>query len=413
MNIIHLRFGKELIMKYNFLTLTDRFGHDALAVDALGTGWAPGLPKEGFSVLPMWIADMGFPVAPFIQDAMRKRLEHPSFGYFSARKEYFDAIIRWQYEQNGSHVEADNIGYENGVLGGVVSALNAFEPKNKRVLLHSPTYIGFTSALTSAGYEIVHSPLKLDDNGVWRMDFDDMEDKIKTYDITSCVFCSPHNPSGRVWEEWELDGAMQIFEKYKLGVVSDEIWSDIILNGHKHIPLQSVSDYAREHTAAMYAPSKSFSLAGLVGSYHIVYNEQLHEKIKQESAKSHYNSMNVLSMYALLGAYTEDGKEWLHQLNCVLTENAKFAYKYIFTNFEGISCAMPEGTYMLFVNCKDWLNSHGKTVDELLRACWDVGVALQDGRPFHGEHHLRINLALPTASVKEAFERLDRYVFNA
>lgn len=143
-------------------------------------------------------------------------------------------------------------------------------------------------------------------------------------------------------------------------VISDEIWSDIILKGYKHIPTQSIHEDARQRTVALYAPSKTFNLAGLVGSYHIIYNDWIRERVAKESSLSHYNQMNVLSMHALIGAYKPEGYEW---------------------------------------------------VDELLKAGWDVGVAWQDGRMFHGACSIRMNLALPSSRVQEAFNRLDKYVF--
>jgi cystathionine beta-lyase len=233
---------------------------------------------------------MNFLCLPTIQKAMTERINHPTFGYFSLRQEYFDAIIDWQRERNGvSDLLPHHIGYENGVLGGVISALNAVCSRGDMVLLHSPTYIGFTGSLENNGYRIVHSPLVKDENGVYRMDLADMEKKIRENGIRATVFCSPHNPCGRVWEKWELEGAMALFEKYGVAVISDEIWSDIILEGGKHIPTQSVSDYARMNTVALYAPSKTFNLAGLVGSYHIIYNDALRDRVNKEASLSHYN----------------------------------------------------------------------------------------------------------------------------
>ena len=523
-------------MKYDFTSIMDRKGRDAIAVDMIGQpgGFAPEAPAPGFDVIPMWVADMNFPTAPGIIKAIMDRTAHPAFGYFQPREEYYDSIIRWQRERNGigigtagkesssgdsgracspaysqsysqSHYQSsspepggksrvkdenavekapeasipipmaltrDCIGYENGVLGGVVSALNVFCSRGDSVLVHSPTYIGFTNTLKNNGYHIVYSPLIYEpcsaeaekedpaccqaenslkngaensaensaENGAedsakengheksngqsaskkqtgeryhWRMDYEDMEDKIRRHHIHAAIFCSPHNPCGRVWSREELEKAFAIFEKYDVKVISDEIWSDIILNGHRHIPVQSVSQYARENTVALYAPSKTFNLAGLVGSYHIIYNRTLRERVRKEASLCHYNEMNVLSMYALLGAYTTEGMEWVDELRTVLTGNVRYATEYIRTHFKGVTLAEPEGTYMLFADCTQWCLDHGKTLQELEHLCWQAGVALQDGKMFHGPCHLRINLALPLSRVQEAMDRLDRFVFNA
>ena len=386
-------------MKYDFTSIMDRRGKDAIAVDALGApGFAPGAPKEGFDAIPMWVADMNFPTVPTIPEAIIARARHPAYGYFSPTEEYFASIIRWHETRNGvTGLTKECIGYENGVLGGVVSALNIFCSRGDNVLLHSPTYIGFTHSLEN----------------VWRMDFEDMEKKIVDNRVHAAVFCSPHNPCGRVWERWELERAMELYKKHDVMVVSDEIWSDIILGGHRHIPTQSVSEDARSRTVAIYAPSKTFNLAGLVGSYHIIYNPVLRDRVEKEASLSHYNSMNVLSMHALLGAYRPEGYEWVDELCQVLTANVDFACDFIARRFEGVEVSRPQGTYMLFLDCTRWCEAHGKSIEALQRAGWDVGVAWQDGRPFHGPCHIRMNLALPLSRVQEAFRRLDEYVFNA
>ena len=398
-------------MIYDFETMLERHGMDAVAVDALGHEGVPGKPKDGFDALPMWVADMNFPGCPAVTEAILARAKHPAYGYFSPREEYYGSIIRWQRERNGvTGLEKKHIGYENGVLGGVLSTLNVLCAPGDSVLLHSPTYIGFTGSLKSSGFNIVLSELKRDGRGVWRMDFDDMERKIVQNRIHATIFCNPHNPCGRVWEAWEIEKAMEVFARHDVWVISDEIWSDLILSGHRHTPAQSVGDWAHAHTAALYAPSKTFNLAGLVGSYHIIYNDWLRERQAQAASKSHYNMMNVLSMHALIGAYSPEGAQWVDELCTVLSGNVDFAYDRL-QKVAGITLAKPEGTYMLFLHCFDWCRAHGKTLPELLRAGWDVGVAWQDGRPFHDDWGIRMNLALPRSKVEEAFARLEKYVF--
>lgn len=401
-------------MKYDFTTVLQRKGHDALAVDVVGKPGSPipVAPKAGFDAIPMWVADMNFPVVPTVQEEMAKRLQHPTFGYFEPREEYYDSIIRWQRSHNGvTELRKEHIGYQNGVLGGVASALEVFCSRGDKILVHSPTYIGFTNTLTNNGYQIVHSPLVPDEQGVWRMDFEDMERLLRQEHIHAAVFCSPHNPTGRVWERWEVEQVMELFRKYEVMVVSDEIWSDILLEGYTHVPTQSVSEDAKRRTIALYAPSKTFNLAGLVGSYHIIYDSLLRDRMEKQMSLSHYNTMNVMSMHALIGAYKPEGYRWVEELRQVITANVDFAVEYIRSHFEGVSVTRPQGTYMLFLDCTKWCAEHGKTLDEVLRAGWEVGVCWQDGRPFHGECHIRMNLALPMSRVQEAFQRLDDHVF--
>lgn len=402
-------------MKYDFTTVIDRRGKDSIAVDGIGTmpGFAPDAPANGDSI-PMWIADMFFPTAPSVIRALSERISHPIFGYFLPTKEYYSSIIRWQERQHGAvGLKAEHIGYENGVLGGLISALNVVCSKGSHVLVHSPAYLGFTKSLTANGYNIVLSPMKQDAGGVWRMDFEDMEQKLRDYPIHAAILCSPHNPCGRVWEKWELEAAMELYKKYDVYVVSDEIWADLTLKGYKHIPTQSVSPDARQRTVALYSTVKTFNMPGMIGSYHIIYNPWLRSRVEKESSLSHYNEMNVLSMHALLGAYEEEGYVWLEELREVLTENVDYACRFIKEHFKGVSVFRPQGTYMLFIDCRDWCSENGYSMDQLIKAGTDAGVAWLDGRPFYGDHHIRMNLAMPRSMVEEAMRRLKEHVFSS
>ena len=398
-------------MKYDFTSVPQREGKDAMAVE-LGRGWGPPAPREGFDVIPMWVADMNFATVPTIPQAIAQRLEHPLYGYFRPRQEYYDSILYWQKSQNGvEELTPEDVLYVNGVLGGVVAMANVLCSRGDKILVHSPTYVGFTHALGDNGYELVHSPLVKDGAGIWRMDYADMERRLKKERIHCAILCSPHNPCGRVWERWELEKAMELFKKYDVYVISDEIWSDLTLGTYRHIPTQSISPDAKMRTAAMYAPSKTFNLAGLVGSYAVIYNPWLRDRFQKEQSLSHFNSMNVLSMYALIGAYQPEGRQWLGQLRQVLTENVDYACDFMEKHFPGVSVQKPQGTYMLFVDCTDWCQAHGISLDTLLHRLWDVGVAVQDGREFHGKCAIRMNLALPRCRLEEALRRMQVYGF--
>ena len=387
-------------MRFDFTTIPDRKGRDAIAADGLGdgTGFSPAAPKEGFNSIPLWVADMSFATAPSITRAIHERVDHPFFGYFETSDAYYRAIIDWHKSRKGvSDLARENIWYENGVLGGVMSALGVLASQGDSVLVHSPTYVGFTFSCDNAGYKLVHSPLYLDDEGVWRMDFEDMERR---------------NPCGRVWTKEELRQAYEIFERYQVWVISDEIWSDILLDGNVHTPSQSASQWAHDHTVAFYAPSKTFNLAGLVGSYGICYNRWLYDRIQKQQSLTHYNSQNVLSMHALIGAYSEEGAVWADELCQVLSENATYAHEHIRDNYEGVTCAKPEGTYVLLADARTWCDNHGVAYGEFPRLGWDVGVTWHDGRLFECPGCVRLAVSVPHSQVREAFDRLDRYVFN-
>ena len=402
-------------MKYDFTSIIDRKGMDATAYDSVGQykwGMEPEEPDEGFDFIPMWVADMNFATCPEITRRIIERAEHPLFGYYNYSDEYYQSIIDWRKE-GGAHKDLarEHIGYENGVHGFLSSAVEVLTKPGDNILLHSPVYVGFKSDVEGLGRHSVYSPLVRDESGVWRMDYEDMDRKIKEFNIRTAIFCSPHNPSGRVWTLPELEKAMKVFEDNDVTVLSDEIWADMVFKGHKHIPTQCVNEWAREHTVAAYAPSKTFNLAGLVGSYHIIYNDELREAVTVHGNKTHYNEMNVLSMHALCGAYTKEGREWLEELLQVLEDNARWACGYINKEFDGVRCDMTEGTYMMFLDCSGYCEKSGRTIEEVIKAGWRVGVGWQDGRLFEGPCHIRLNLASPRVRLEEAFGRMSEYVF--
>ena len=396
-------------MTYDFETVLDRRGTNSVAADVIPFDEKP---DEGFDPIPMWIADMAYPVAPPVLEAMRRRLELPTLGYYRLSDEYFDSILSWQRRRNGVEgLEKEHIGYENGVLGGVASAVQAFTSPGEKILVHSPTYVGFTHTIGTLGRVLVHSPLRRDEKGIWRMDYADMDAKIKEHAIHLVIFCSPHNPSGRVWEREEIERAMEVYRSNGCLVISDEIWSDIVMPGYKHIPTQSVGADARERTLAFYAPSKTFSLAGLVGSYHIVYNKYLRERLVRQSEQSHYNSCCVLSMHALIGGYSPEGEEWAEQMIRAVDGNFDYACGFIAEHFPGVKLMRPQGTYMLFLDCHDFCAAHGVTIGELQRRGVRAGVIWQNGEDFVWPETIRMNLALPLSRLKEAMERLKAYAF--
>lgn len=403
------------MMKYDFTSIMERKGMDAIAVDNVGKhmwGNEPQPPEDGFDFVPMWVADMNFPTCPAVTEAIIKRAKHPAFGYFTPREEYFDATIRWQEEHHkAAGLTKEAIGYENGVHGCVTSAVQVLSQPGDCILLHRPFYLGFSEDIETIGRKSIYSDLKKDEDGIYRMDFEDMDAKIKKYRIHLVIFCSPHNPTGRVWERWELEKAMEIFEKNKCYVISDEIWADLTFSGHQHIPTQMVNEWARQHTIAAYAPSKTFNLAGMIGSYHIIYNPYLRDRVRTYGENTHYNNQNVLSMHAQIGAYSEQGYEWVEELRHVLEKNCRYACDFINQKIYGVDVSMPQGTYMIFLDCTKYCRETGKTLDDVIKAGWDVGIGWQDGRHFGGGCHIRMNLALPMSQIQKVCMRMSEYVF--
>ena len=397
--------------QYDFTSIVSRKGKDALAVEGPAVGFGPALPEAPYDFIPMWVADMNFPTAPSIVREITERAQHPLFGYFLASQDYYEAIFRWQARHGVKGLTKGNIGYQNGVLGGVASLIRLCTQSGEKILMHSPAYIGFTEVLKSLGREAELSPLKKDAQGVWRMDLEDMERRLKEEHIHFAIFCSPHNPTGRVWTREEIAAAMALFEKYDCTVASDEIWSDLVLPGHVHVPTQSVSEDAKMRTVAFYSPSKGFNLSGLWSSYHIVYNRTLRDRLRLVGENTHYNNLNVLSMHATVGAYSDEGAEWLRQLREVIQGNVDLVCDFVNSRLPGVRVSPPESTYLVFLDCRGYCERTGRSMDEILAACWRGGVGLQDGRPFFEPYGLRLNLALPKERVEEAMRRLKEEVF--
>ena len=385
----------------------ERRGHDATKWDY------PLFVKDNKDIVPMWVADMDFRTPDCIVDAMAKRLEHHAFGYCKIPQAYFDGIAKWQKERYGvDGVTADQIDYQNGVLGGVSSFVEAYSLPGDWILLNDTCYTGFQSTIANRGRNIVYSPVKETADG-WALDIEDMEKKIIEKKPPIMIFCNPHNPTGHVWSKEEMIAVVELCDKYGMLICSDEIWADFQTGGHKHVPLHTCCPRAKEIVFSMYAPSKTFNLAGLVGSYHVIFNKYLRERMDKVASLSHYNSINVMSMHALVGAYSETGREWVDELLEVLSSNVNYAYDYICKNFKGVKLAKPEGTYMLYLDCEEWCKEHNMSMDDLLKAGVAVGVIWQDGRPFNRPFAIRVNLAVPHSRVIDAMDRLDKYVFNA
>lgn len=394
---------------YDFKTHMNREGHDALAYDVIP--YEGAAVKEGIKRIPMWVADMNFPAFPGIINSMSKRLEQPHFGYYNMSDEYYDSIVNWHKNRYGKELKKEWTGYENGVLGCLSSVIRAFTCEREGILINSPVYTGFIKTIENLDRSVILSPLKKDKDGLYRMDLLDMEDKIKSNNIRLCILCSPHNPTGRVWTQGELEDVMNLYKKYDCIVVCDEIWADIVYKKNKHIPLYSLSPEAEKRSICMYAPSKTFNLAGLIGAYHVICNKDIRQKVEKISVSTHYNYCNVLSMHALTGAYSKEGGIWNDELIEVLDKNISYAMDFFENTLEGIEVSRPEGTYMLLINCRKWCENNNVEFDCLVKRGIYEGIIWNDGRPFHADYCIRLNLALPFDMLEEAVIRMRNNIF--
>lgn len=389
-------------MKFDFDKQWDRIGKDAVKWDA------PVAETGRKDIIPMWVADMDFATAPSVQEALKARVEHPLYGYFSPTAQYYNAIINWHKTRyNNPAVKAEYIAYQNSVLGGVATAVAAYSQPGDQILCNATTYTGFTNTVKNLGRFLCLSELIEDENGVFRLNYEDMEQKIIANKIPIYIFCSPHNPTGRMWDKEEIEKVVEMCARLGVFLLSDEIWADFTPSGKQHIPTASVSDKAKEITMSMYAPSKTFNLAGLVGSYYVIYNPMIRQRIDKVASMNHYNMVNVLSIAACTGAY-EGGAEWVDEMNAYIRANQEYVNEFVAKNFKGVKTYCPEGTYLMWLNCED--SELG--IQEILDRMKAAGVIVNDGRTFNGKHHVRLNLATPKANIVEGMKRLDEEVFN-
>ena len=390
-------------MKYDFTTILNREGTGAIAVSKIPFDNAT--IKEGFSKIPMWVADMNYATAPSVIEAIQNRLAHPVFGYFDIKDAYSESIIEWQKTRNGvTDISKEAIDYENGVLGGVSSVLQAFTAPGEAILLHSPAYIGFIVTITNMGRKIVYSPLKKDEQGVWRMDYEDMDKKLKENHIHLAIFCTPHNPCGRVWEREEIEKAMEVYEKNKCLVISDEIWSDLTLEGHKHIPTQSVNEYAHEHTFAFYAPSKTFNLAGLQTAAVYAENSILHHRMWRQLNTDEVAEPNAFAIQAAIAAF-QYGEEWLDELREYVEKNKQYVTEFLQEKIPLIHPVAGDATYLMWLDCRK-ITESGRQFVKFIRKT--SGLYVSGGNQYGrgGEGFLRVNVATSKLVVEDGMQRL-------
>ena len=392
-------------MKYDFTTIMDRHGKDSIAVD-----FPPGQAKEGYDVIPMWVADMNFPTCPTIQEAVIERVKHPAFGYFRPTEEYFDSIIAWQ--KNRNHVEgleAKHIGYENGVLGGVGSAIGVLCSKGDNILVHSPTYIGFTHSVEGAGYHLIQSPLKQDENGVWRMDYEDMEKKIVENNIHTAIFCNPHNPIGKIWDKETLQKIGDLCAKHHVTVLSDEIHCDITNPQKEYIPFASVSKTNLENTIMCIAPTKAFNMAGMQTACIVVANEVLRHKVNRGINTDEVAEPNSFAICATKAAFNQS-EDWLNKLNQYIQNNKDYAISFIQKEMNDVYVVPTEATYLLWIDC------HKVCMDSVELTSFireKTGLYVSDGLEYgeNGKAFIRMNVACPFERLKDGLNRFKEGIY--
>ncbi|WP_304341409.1 MalY/PatB family protein [Metaclostridioides mangenotii] len=383
-------------MKYNFDDVVDRS-------DNFAAKWSEMNKKYGTNeLLPMWVADMDFKAAPCIVDAIRNRLDQKIYGYTTRPDSYNESIVNWVSKRYGWDIKTDWLIFSPGVMPTISLLISELTDKNDKIMIQEPVYSPFNSIVKANDRELVISPLIKKENGNYVMNYDEIESKIK--DVKLFILCNPHNPVGRVWTKEELKKLGDICIKNGVKVISDEIHSDIILKGQKHIPFGSISEEFAQNSITCMAPTKTFNIAGLQMSQVILPNEDDYKKLDTAFTRIDIKRNNAFSLVATEAAYNH-GEDWLEEFLEYLEGNIDFAIDYINKNIPALKVNKPEATYLLWVD----FSGLGKSNEEIAKALVEKGkVALNNGPSFGigGDQFQRINLACPRAMVEEGLSRI-------
>ncbi|MCK4879223.1 MAG: PatB family C-S lyase [Bacteroidales bacterium] len=391
------------MIRYDFDRVIDRKGTNSVKYDLAGRLFG----KE--DVLPMWVADMDFPVAGFILDAIGERLKHPILGYTFRSDRFAGSVASWLDRRHGWRVETDTIGFSPGIVPALNMCVMEFTDPGDRVVVQPPVYFPFFSAVSNHGRELVYNQLVKRD-GRYEMDFDHLEGLFKE-GVKLFFLCNPHNPVGRAWSLEELQQLAGLCVKYDVLVLSDEIHSDLLLFGNRHIPFASLGKDIADLTLTCVAPSKTFNLAGLYTSVMITTNPVIRKRYEKILDAVHVGGDNILGQVALEAAYT-DGDEWLDQLLVYLEKNYRALCSVLNEQVPDLFISPLEATYLA------WLDfSFLELDDEGLRnfIIHRAGLGLNDGPMFGpgGSQHQRLNLATPTKILMEGAGRLATAVREA
>ena len=354
-------------------------------------------------VLPLWVADMDFAVPEEVSGAIKKRTEHPIYGYSGPDEDFYEGFKTWVEKRHGWEIEKDWIVVTPGVVPGMSFALNSLTEKGDKVIIQTPVYPPFHSLVKNNSRKLVVNPLKPSDNG-YRMDLEHLESVID--DSTRMLFfCSPHNPVGRVWKKEELDELIRICEKHNVTLVSDEIWSDLVFSGYKHIPT-ALAGENRENIITCMAPSKTFNIAGLKTSVMVVPDQVKREKIKAFMQQTAIGSPGIFGIIAFTEAY-KNGEQWLVELLRYLEGNVEFLFDYLEKYFPQIKAIRPEGTYVVWLDFREMGMEDEALGKKLIH---EAKVGFSPGRVFgeEGKGFQRINIGCPREILKDALERLRR-----
>lgn len=386
-------------MQYDFDTVIDRRGTDCLKYDfARERGKAE-------DVLPLWVADMDFQTAPEILARLEDSVKHGIFGYTEAKEDYFQAVAGWYQRNFGWEVKSSWLVKTPGVVFALAMAIRAYTEPGDAVLIQQPVYYPFSEVIRDNQRVLVNNPLRLVD-GHYEIDFEDFEQKIIQDHVKLFLLCSPHNPAGRVWKEWELKKLGDICVKHHVLVASDEIHSDFVYPGHQHHVFASLSKEFEQISVICTAPSKTFNLAGLQVSNIFIPNAQMRHKFRAQVAAAGYSQVNLMGLAACQAAY-EEGQEWLDQVREYIYHNLEYTRQYLQDNIPEIKLVEPEGTYLIWLDLRELGLTEEEREDLIVNK---AKLWLDSGAMFgaDGEGFERINIACPRKTLMQALSQLEK-----
>lgn len=384
-------------MKYNFNEIIDRKGTDSLKYDF---AVERGLPKD---VLPLWVADMDFPVEDHIKEALIKASEHAIFGYSDTKDDYFEVLSSWYERRFFWKVKKEWLVKTPGVVFATAMAIQALTKENEAIIIQEPVYYPFSSTIRANNRKLVINNLVLKKDK-YHIDFVDFEKKIIENNVKLFILCSPHNPVGRVWTGEELQKLANICLKHKVYIFSDEIHSDLVYEKDIHTIFANLGKDVEDSCIVATAPSKTFNIAGLQVSNIWIANKKMRDAFKEAIDRAGYSQLNNMGLIATKVAY-KYGEEWLEELKIYLKSNIDFVRKFLKDKLPNIKLIEPEGTYLLWVDCRE-LGLSEKERQGLIQN--KAKLWLDTGTMFGkaGAGFERINIACPRKTLEEAMNRL-------
>ncbi len=382
--------------KYDFDEIIPREGTNCIKYD--GREWI----FKTNDVIPLWVADMDFRTPDFIVEALQKRLNHEIFGYTLKPESYFDSIIGWMHRRHGWEIKKEWISSSPGVVAGLTLCIETFSKPGDEVVVQPPVYFPFFDCVKGSKRKMIENPLK-PENGRFTFDFEDLKSKI-TENTKLLLLCNPQNPGGMVWTRNELEELSAICLENKIMVISDEIHSDLIYKGYKHIPFATLSEKAAKNCAVLMAPSKTFNVAGLSTSLIIIPDKTRFARYERTLGVGHLGMGNIFGSVALETAYSK-GDDWLEQMLDYVWQNYLYLKDFVSTRIPKIKVMKPEATYLIWLD----FTEYGMKNDEIMKFTIEKAkVGLNDGGRFGtgGDGWMRINIGCPRSILKEGLERL-------